>query len=92
MKKRIEIYQQEYWLKECNEYKERIDLICDKSFSIIEGIGFILFKELQKYVSILKVKLVNNHIHISFYKNDEWFDKYEDINRIIYELSLKYKY
>ena len=87
-KRRIVLYQQEQWLKEVNEYKERIDLICTREFSKIDGMGYILFKELQKYITYLKVNFIKCEIHISFYKNGDWVDKYEDDNKILYNLSI----
>ena len=87
-KRRIVLYQQEQWLKEVNEYKERIDLICTREFSKIDGMGYILFKELQKYITYLKVNFIKCEIHISFYKNGDWVDKYEDVNKILYNLSI----
>ena len=87
-KRRITLYQQEQWLKEVNEYKERIDLICTREFSKIDGMGYILFKELQKYITYLKVNFIKCEIHISFYKNGDWVDKYEDVNKILYNLSI----
>ena len=49
---------------------------------------YILFKELQKYITYIKENYIKCEIHISFYKNGDWVDKYEDVNKILYNLSI----
>ncbi len=91
IKKTIDLYQQEYWFKDFVEYNDHIDLICSKEFSNIDGIGFTLFKELQKYLLILKVNIQNKELKLSIKKRDYWLKDYQDISSIIYKLAMKYK-
>ena len=91
-KRKLELFIKHPCFKDIVEYEERIDIICSREFSCIDGIGVILFQSLANYLSIIKVNLIGKELKISFYKkNDDWFRKYEQVLEIIYLLGRKYE-
>ena len=87
-KKQVDILIKESCTKSMLETNKTIEIVLNDRFSLIRGIGNILFETMIPYLSFTKINYKNKEFNITIYKRKEWLD---DLISILTSIANIYK-